>query len=147
MLFHPGAGWHIRPFEPDDALECDRVFDTCQREFSWLVRRSAVPRSYNPLGGRWATFVAEVEPVGVIGFIMVDCRSAYVSYILVDPDWRLCGVGRGLLDVARNITGRPLCLDVDAENVRARAAYGAFGFNEMARWKSEGRQLVRLRGA
>ena len=56
-------------------------------------------------------------------------RTGYVDHLFVDEDWRLCGVGRGLLEVARYEAARPLILDVDMQNVAARRAYEKLGWH------------------
>ena len=48
----------------------------------------------------------------------------------MDADWRLCGVGSGLLAVARDLARAPLSLDVDVQNEYAMRAYKAMGWVE-----------------
>ena len=146
MLDHPAAGWRIRAYEDRDRANCRAVFDACVVEFEWLTRGQPAPQKFRSGSSGLRTLVAEVEPAGAVGFIMFSLPAGYVHYLLVDPDWRLCGIGRGLLDVARETAGGPLYLDTDAENTRARAAYQAFGFTETSTRPAEGRSLVRLVG-
>jgi [ribosomal protein S18]-alanine N-acetyltransferase len=72
----------------------------------------------------------------VVGMIGVDVsRFGYgVIGMLVDAQWRGCGVGSALLraciDLARDRDVHKLCLDVWPANTAARALYGKFGFVE-----------------
>lgn len=146
MLDHPAAGWRIRAYESRDRAACRSVFQTCVEEFEWLNRGQPAPERFARPSSGLRTYVAEVDPAGPVGFIMFSLPAGYVHYLLVEPDWRFCGIGRALLQVARKAAGGPLYLDTDVENVRARAAYRAFGFSESGTRTDEGRRLVRLVG-
>jgi len=63
----------------------------------------------------------------------------YIDHLFVDRDWRFCGVARGLLEVARQQATGPLSLDVDAENMGARRAYEALGWQVVASTSSTGK--------
>ena len=69
----------------------------------------------------------------MVGFLTLEQGKAYVPHVFVDGDWRFCGVGSGLLQVARNFVGRPLKLDVDIQNAAAIEAYTALGWREQAK--------------
>ena len=88
--------------------------------------------------------MAEEPQAGVIGFLTMRPENAYVDHVFVHRDWRLCGVGRGLLDVAASRAGRRLSLDVDTQNVRARRAYEAMGWREMEHAGARKRDQIRL---
>ena len=53
-----------------------------------------------------------------------------MPHLFVAEDWRLCGVGSGLLEVARDLARAPLSLDVDDQNALAMKAYLAMGWTE-----------------
>ncbi|RAN37573.1 GNAT family N-acetyltransferase [Hyphomonas pacifica] len=91
-------------------------------------------------------WVAEEPNAGVVGFLTLRPEVCYIDHLFVARDWRLCGVGRGLLDVARQETGRPLSLDVDMQNVNARKAYEALGWKVGARTGSAKAEQIRLIG-
>ncbi len=77
------------------------------------------------------SYVATEEDAGIVGFIIVDPNSAYVSHLFVEADWRLCGVGTGLLAAARQASDKPLQLHVDELNTGALKAYQAIGWTEV----------------
>ena len=66
----------------------------------------------------------------MIGFLTLERKSSYVPHLFVAEDWRLCGVGSGLLEVARDLARAPLSLDVDDQNALAMKAYLAMGWTE-----------------
>lgn len=132
MYKHQGAGWTIRAFETSDARVCHRIFRDCVAHFPW---RGDIA-NYLPALKRAldldAAYVAHEPQAGVIGFITMQPATRYVDHLFVTGDWRLCGVGRGLIAVAREQAGGPLTLDVDTQNTTARKAYEALGWQMMA---------------
>lgn len=144
MISHPAAGWRIRAYEDRDRADCEEVFHGCVAQFSWMNDPQAVPDAWVDTRRKVQTWVAEVGDNDVVGFIMLSGRTAYVNYLLVETDWRFCGVGQGLLDTARDHAGVPLSLDVDEENTRAIAAYRALGFAPAGRSEHNGRSQIRL---
>lgn len=146
MYTHPAAGWQIRAFERRDYRPCYQLFRDCLRDFPW--RGSASPylrQLFNSLPTARA-WVAEEPRAGVVGFLTLRPESAYVDHLFVEQDWRLCGVGKGLLEVARAEMGRPLSLDVDTQNTRARQAYEALGWKVTARTGKPRAEQIRLIG-
>ena len=91
-------------------------------------------------------FVSVEKRAGVVGFLTLEQGKAYVPHVFVDPDWRLCGVGSGLLQVARGFVGQPLRLDVDIQNESAIEAYTALGWREQAKVGRGRHDQVRLIG-
>ena len=113
MYKHAGAGWSIRPFTLNDRISCLRIFSDCLRDFPWRGDWKAyLPVLQNAFVSS-RVLVAEEPSAGMIAFLTVQMRTGYVDHLFVDEDWRLCGVGRGLLEVARYEAARPLILDVD----------------------------------
>lgn len=98
----------------------------------WRIRNRGqymiLRRSLTPLNA----WVAEEPDAGVIGFLTVQLPQDYIDHLFVDPDWRFCGVARGLLEVARQSASGALSLDVDTENMGARRAYEALGWEVVA---------------
>jgi len=132
MYTHPGAGWSIRPFEAADAGPCLSIFRHCLQDMPWrtrsrgqymILRRALMPQ---------AAWVAEEPDAGIVGFLTLQLPQDYIDHLFVDPDWRFCGVARGLLEVARQGATGPLSLDVDTENMGARRAYEALGWQVVA---------------
>ncbi len=128
LLSHPGAGWSIRRARASDRLDIEAVFLRCLADFEWR----ATPRMELLRMRRTIlacdVIVAEEAGAGLIGFASVEIHNAYIPHLFVDADWRLCGVGSGLLEVSRDLAGQPLRLDVDTENIAAQAAYLAMGW-------------------
>lgn len=92
-------------------------------------------------------WVAEEPNAGIIGFLTLQVPADYIDHLFVDEDWRFCGVARGLLEVARREAEGPLSLDVDTENLTARRAYEALGWQVVASTGSAGRaRQMRLVG-
>ena len=144
MYTHPAAGWHIRPFERRDYRPCYKLFRDCLREFPW--RGAATPylrQLFNSLPTARA-WIAEEPNAGVIGFLTLRPDSGYIDHLFIDADWRLCGVARGLLEVARGQMAMPLSLDVDVQNTAARRAYEALGWKIVARAGKAKADQIRL---
>lgn len=146
MYTHTGAGWHIRDFDRRDYRACYQIFRDCLRELPW--RGPAAPylrQLFNSLPTARA-WTAEEPQAGVVGFMTLRRGSGYVDHLFVAPDWRFCGVGRGLLQVGRDQMGQPLLLDVDAPNLAARRAYEALGWKTFAKAGDTGQEQIRLVG-
>lgn len=146
MYSHPGAGWSVRHWRRDDYPQIEVIFRECLAAFPWRgSARDEVIRLRQALSANIA-FVAEEKNAGVVGFLTLEQGKAYVPHVFVDGDWRFCGVGSGLLKVARGFVGRPLQLDVDVQNEAAIEAYTALGWKEQAKVGRGPREQVRLVG-
>lgn len=132
MYEHLAAGWSVRPFASSDRAACFIIFRRCLGEFPWRGDWRAYVPALDKALGHARGFVAEEPNAGVIGFLTLQPQTAYVDHVFVSRDWRLCGVGRGLLEVARGEAGRALTLDVDTDNHAAREAYEALGWRMAA---------------
>ena len=146
LLSHPAAGWSVRHWRREDYSRIEAIFRDCLTAFPW--RRSApdeIVRLRQALSANVA-FVAEEPRAGTVGFLTLEQGKAYVPHVFVDRDWRYCGVGSGLLQVARGFVGRPLQLDVDVQNQAAIEAYTALGWKERARVGRSRNEQVRLIG-
>ncbi len=146
LLSHPGAGWHIRAARRSDQSGIEDVFATCLKAFPWrgslgdeLIRLRRTAQSCLFL-------VAEEQKAGVIGFLTLEKPKAYIPHLFVAPDWRLCGIGRGLLCVGRTEAGKSLSLDVDVKNKAAIKAYLSMGWVEHARVGCDPQVQLRLIG-
>ncbi|MEM9670555.1 MAG: GNAT family N-acetyltransferase [Pseudomonadota bacterium] len=129
---HPNAGWGIRLFKSTDSGGVRRVFDRCLREFPW---RGSITEEWRNLKRTLKgsdIFVSEEPQAGIVGFMVINLSTGYISHVFVEMDWRFCGIGRGFLDIARDMTGKPLTLDVDEANTAAVDAYEALGWHVVA---------------
>lgn len=143
MITHPAAGWRIRQYEHADAPRCRRIFERAVAEFAWRgSSEQYLPALAESLRGE-LSWVAEERNAGVVGFLTMLRYKPYVDHLFVEADWRFCGVGRGLLHVARAAANRPLELHVDRKNVHARRAYAAMGWEEIGKRTKHGN--IRLR--
>ncbi|MEZ5997161.1 MAG: GNAT family N-acetyltransferase [Hyphomonas sp.] len=145
MYTHDGAGWQIREFSTRDGQACMSIFMTCLRKFPWRgTPRPYVARLIRAIPNS-RIWVAEEPAAGVIGFLTLQPSEAYIDHLFVHEDWRFCGVGRGLLEVARTEAGRALTLDVDTQNFGARKAYESLGWRVAASaGDGNGRGQIRL---
>lgn len=139
MYTHAGAGWSIRPFEPADAGACLAIFRDCLTDMPWRVRNRGQYMILRRALGPQNALVAEEPDAGIIGFLTLQMAQGYVDHIFVDRDWRFCGVARGLLEVARAHVDGTLSLDVDTENLGARRAYEALGWQVVASTTANGK--------
>jgi putative acetyltransferase len=71
--------------------------------------------------------IAEAGGV-MIGFVTVEPHTFYLDQIVVAPEHWGTGVGPALIAEAKRISPRGLDLDVNTDNMRARAFYGREGF-------------------
>jgi len=144
LTFHPSAGWTLRPAGPADFNGISQVFLTCLSEFPWrsAPRRELMQMENALLSGE--CFVVTEPRAGVVGFMIMDAVSGYISHLFVDADWRFCGIGSSLLQVARSVTSEPLKLDVDDQNTDALRAYQALGWTEVINAQKNARGQRRL---
>ncbi len=146
LLTHPAAGWSVRHWRRDDYPQIEAIFSDCLTAFPWRgAARDEILRLRQTLSLNVA-FVAEETQAGIVGFLTLEQGKAYVPHVFVDRDWRFCGVGSGLLQVARKFVGQPLQLDVDVQNEAAIEAYLALGWRESAKVGGGQREQVRLVG-
>ena len=146
LLTHPGAGWSVRHWRREDYPRIEVIFKDCLKGFPWRgPERDEIMRLRQTLSANIA-FVAVEKQAGVVGFLTLEQGKAYVPHVFVDLDWRLCGVGSGLLQVARKFVGRPLQLDVDIQNESAIEASTALGWRERAKVGRGRNDQVRLIG-
>lgn len=146
LYSHPGAGWSVRHWRRDDYPQIEGIFRDCLKSFPWRrAEGTEIVRLRQSLSANVA-FVAEEKQAGLVGFLTLEQGKAYVPHVFVHSDWRFCGVGSGLLKVARSFVGRPLLLDVDVQNTGAIEAYLALGWRERARVGRDSFEQVRLVG-
>ena len=119
-------------FDTSDAQACIRIFRDCVAHFPWRGDIANYLPALKRALDMDATFLAHEPQAGVIGFITMQPATRYVDHLFVAEDWRLCGVGRGLISVARTEASGPLLLDVDTQNTAARSAYEALGWRMTA---------------
>jgi len=146
LLIHPGAGWSVRHWRREDYPRIEVIFKDCLKAFPWRgPERDEIIRLRQTLSANVA-FVAVEKQAGVVGFLTLEQGKAYIPHVFVDLDWRLCGVGSGLLKVARGFVGQRLQLDVDVQNESAIEAYLALGWRERKKVDRGRHEQVRLIG-
>lgn len=143
---HPNAGWVIRPLIRGDVSGALSVFEACLAEFPWRSSFESERAHLFQSAVNSDVLIASEPQAGVVGFMVADLSTGYISHLFVDIDWRLCGIGTAFLDLAREASGKQLVLDVDEENAAGRAAYEALGWRvtEGARKTNRGYKQVRM---
>lgn len=133
----------IRPLETADIPSCRDIFTDCLQGMPWRAAHRGQHLTLRRALESQPAWVAEEPNAGIIGFLTLQVPADYVDHLFVDEDWRLCGVARGLLEVARCEAEGPLSLDVDTDNLAARRAYEALGWQVVASTGggSRGRQM------
>lgn len=130
LMSHRAAGWKIRLRLSSDNPGVEALFETCLAHFPWRSSTADEIVRLRQALNVGDCLIAHEGNAGVIGFLILDRPKAYVSHLFVHDDWRFCGVGSGLLGVARDMARSPLQLDVDAQNEPAMRAYKAMGWVE-----------------
>lgn len=144
-----GAGhreWKIRRAEPDDYDQTGPLFEAVAAEARWIG--TELPIDHEERRARFvegltrpdevASFVA-VAYRRVIGTLGIEKAPYGVAELgmLVDDQWRGCGVGSGLLEAAiawaRSVGAHKVALQMWPHNDRARALYEKFGFVDEGR--------------
>mgnify|MGYP002265747572 CR=1 FL=1 len=118
--------------QENDRPDCLRIFRACLRQQVWRGDASEYVRALKYAMVNGDAYVSVEPQAGPVGFLTLIDRTTYVDHLFVDPDWRLCGIARGLLETARQDIGESLTLDVDQKNGNARAAYATLGWKEVA---------------
>ncbi|MFN7055735.1 N-acetyltransferase family protein [Hyphomonas sp.] len=133
----------IRPLETADIPSCRDIFTDCLQDMPWRAAHRGQHLTLRRALEGQPGWVAEEQNAGIIGFLTLQVPADYVDHLFVAEDWRLCGVARGLLEVARREAEGPLSLDVDTDNITARRAYEALGWQVVASTGggSRGRQM------
>jgi putative acetyltransferase len=119
----------IRAYRPADLEAMLRVWyeasiiahDFLPAEF-FEAERERIPSLYVPIAETW---VAEVQDQ-LVGFIALLGEN--VGGLFVDPAHQGRGIGRRLLDHARDLRRGHLTVEVFAANPRALAFYERYGF-------------------
>lgn len=132
LMAHLCAGWEIRPHARHDRAGIQQVYASCLKEFPWPFARHTEPEGLEYVLSYTTTLVATEPSAGIVGFMILNTETGYLSHLFVDPDWRFCGIGSGLMDVGRVLCSTPLIMELDLRNAHARAACAAAGWQEMA---------------
>ncbi len=141
---HHAAGWEIRPHAREDRDAIKAVLQICLQEFPWHVTTRFDPDALEHALSYTTAIVATEKKAGIVGFMIVNTESGYVSHIFVLPEWRLCGIGSGLLEVGRVLSGKRLFQELDERNKCGLAACAAMGWSEMVAEGNTGSWQVRL---
>ncbi|MFV3334864.1 acetyltransferase [Pseudomonas sp. NY15437] len=87
---------------------------------------------YLPAVAVWVAVDAEDRPLGFIGL-----NECHVEMLFIDPECRGRGLGRALLDFARELRGT-LSVDVNEQNPQAVGFYRHYGFVQTGRSPTDG---------
>ena len=137
----------IRPYRDSDLADVLEVWSRSARDaYDFLdddffeAERAQIEREWMPIAETW---VYEAEG-RVAGFISLIGRYE-VGAFFVDPALQGQGIGRALMDHARELRGT-LQLDVFAENEKGRRFYDRYGFHQIDEHLHEptGRTELRL---
>lgn len=113
-----------------DNAGIEALFRDCLSAFPWRGKELEETIRLRHALSLSDCLVAHEVSAGLVGFLILERKKSYVSHLFVHSDWRLCGVGSGLLDVARDLARSPLQLDCDTQNETAMRAYKAMGWVE-----------------
>ena len=95
----------------------------------------ALPGAYAPPSGRLLLAKLDGAPCGCIALQAIDSATCEMKRLYVRPACRGTGIGRlliaRLLDEARAIGYRTICLDTLPSMTRAAAMYEQLGFTEI----------------
>jgi putative acetyltransferase len=137
----------IRPYSDDDLGQLLDVWYRASLIAHWFLTEEFLETERRQIAEHWLpiaeTLVAENDGV-VVGFLAMIGNE--VGGIFVDPDFQGRGIGRALMDAARD--SRPfLELDVFEANSVGRRFYDAYGFDVIGRHINEvvGQPELRLR--
>lgn len=122
----------IRQATPADAPACVRILTTWIAETDWMPRlhgEAAMVAFWRARLGTSDGWAAKMDGT-VCGFCLRD--DGWVTALYLDPAVRRAGLGRRLLDRAKD-GQRELRLRVFEANGPARAFYAAQGFGEVRR--------------
>jgi ribosomal protein S18 acetylase RimI-like enzyme len=126
-----------RPYQDLDWPAICHIHDRARPD---ELKGSCDPRAFIPIGQdpevedlkRSQKFVA-CDGDKVVGFSAVD--EKYVSFLYVDPDYYVRGIGRKLLQMALDVIGEGAWTIVLDGNLRAIGLYESEGFKETERFK------------
>lgn len=127
----PGEIAEVRALlvEYQASLDVDLGFQGFEREVAGL------PGSYAPPSGRLLLARAEGRVCGCVALQPISADVCEMKRLYVRPGCRGSGLGRllaaRLLDEARTIGYRTICLDTLPSMTRAAAMYEALGFEEI----------------
>lgn len=130
---------------PEDRDEVVRLFrayaaslsiDLCFQGFD--VELAGLPGAYAPPDGRLFVVRAEDDIIGCGALRRLDGTTAEMKRVYLEPRARgkRAGIGlvQAILEAARAIGYRSICLDTLPELAEARALYRKLGFKEIARY-------------
>lgn len=126
--------WEFRPFAPAHLPELTDLWVASWREampeIDFEARRGWLKDHLGALieAGAMVELAFARSTGALAGFVTIDCSNGHVDQLAVHPSHWGGGVAEALIRSAAAHAGRPLTLDVNAENPRAVRFYRKMGF-------------------
>lgn len=123
----------LRPYqssEQDEALAVwQRAWQLAYPQIDFSKRIDWFRDHWHELQRDSKIVVAQLVSSGeLVGFVVVSPRTGYLDQVVVAPEAQRTGVGKALIDAARQIARDGLYLHVNKDNTRAIAFYEKYDF-------------------
>lgn len=124
----------LRPYHASDEAPAislwQRSWQQAYPQIDFASRVDWFREHWNGLQLDSRVVVAECDaaPDRIAGFVAVSPRTGYLDQIVVAPEIQHLGVGKALIDAAKQIGREGLYLHVNKDNERALAFYRKCGF-------------------
>ena len=123
----------LRPYQ---TMEIDAALALWQRAWQLAYPQIDFSKRVDWFRDHWSTLVLDSKIVvaefsngsRLAGFVVVSPRTGYLDQIVVAPEAQRMGVGKALIDAAKQIGREGLYLHVNKDNTRALAFYQTSGF-------------------
>lgn len=144
--------WEFRPFAPAHLPELTDLWvaswHEAMPEIDFEARRGWLVDHLGALieAGTMVELAFARSTGALAGFVTVDCANGHVDQLAVHPGYWGGGAAEALIRSAAAHAGRPLTLDVNAENPRAVRFYRKIGFTVIGQGANErsGRPTLRM---
>lgn len=122
---------HLRPMRPQDVPNVAKIYlASRQAYFPWVKKPQYADFERVSVGELVQVAVVADE---IVGFAALSEWDSFLHLLFVKIGWQQQGVGKALLDWARQQVQRPLELKVVQANVAAQRFYEREGFRIIAR--------------
>jgi putative acetyltransferase len=130
----PNQTVKLRPYQPADEAPAlalwQRSWQQAYPDIDFSQRMDWFREHWSDLriGSRVIVAESEAAPDQMAGFVAVSPRSGYLDQIAVAPEVQHHGVGKALIEAAKQIGREGLYLHVNKDNTRALDFYRKCGF-------------------